>query len=276
MKSAMLLILEDEGHVIVTAAAAIASSFLHPAIIVNPCLQNQRTWSFDSASAALEEIHAECAKEAFRHKLDAVFDKPGLTEKEKETQCSQLLLEVRRPVFEKFDQRAPAVASTDDDGDDHRVVELMSRRLAAFEMKAISDRKKAHEKRLSEVHAKARSKMYVQQNDQVELDPEDYLRRSLLMHAPSDQIKKQRPAPDIADSGGYDAEDYVRRMLQMQSQQQQQQKASSSWWIFGSGNEAVDSEDYVRRSLQMQADEAEDKEDYIRRSLQMSTQLSGH
>lgn len=278
MRDAMLVILEDQGHVIVTAAVDTAAGFMHPQIIVNPCLQNRRAWSFERATSALEEISIAYLQESCQRKLDAVFDKPELTENEKEAECRQTCLQVRKLILERLDQSCSDAAPADDDEEHHRVLDLMSRRLDALETMAVADRKKAHEKRVSDVNAKARSQMYMQRSMvDAKLDPEDYLRRSLQMQ---DEIKKSMVMPmpvptGYSEANSGDPEDYVRRLVQMRSQQKEQQQ-KASWWMFGTGNEEVDTEDYIRRSLQMKTEEAGDPEDYFRRALQMNGQVRGH
>jgi len=271
MSSAMLVILEDEGHVIVAAGVHTASSFLHPEIIVNPCLRHKRGWSYERAREALQEISAAYLKESCQHKLDAVFEKRELTEKDKELECYGLCLRVRSPILEKHDK----LCAAGDEQEHDCVVDLMSRRLAALEVMAVEDRKKAYAKKVSEVHAKARSEMYEKQKEIAQIDPEDYLRRSLLLQQERNQIKPVQKEV-VADPSGADAEDYYRRMVQMRSQQQQEKKQASSWWMFGTGNEEVDTEDYIRRSLQMKTEESVDPEDYFRRSLQMGNPVRGN
>lgn len=213
MKSAMLVVMEDEGHVIVMAAVETASSFMHPQFKVAPRLQDkEHEFSYSRANAAFEEISVACKKESCQKRLDTVFGRYEVSEEERELQCHQICLSVQRPILEKYgipctvieikakDQSWLACplrwlgSATDSAADPDWVVELLSRRLAALEKYVVLERRKLFIRRAAESNARSRSQLYSQQklsSKQVintpdpagipsPADTEDFIRRALL------------------------------------------------------------------------------------------------
>lgn len=246
MNSAMLVILEDEGHVIVTAAADIAHSFLQPQSNVHPCLQNMKALTIACANAALEEISASYLKESFQRQMDAVFEKSDISEEEKLSECHQLCLQVQGLILAKY--------SVPRDQKCDQVVDLMRRRLATLEKMAVVDRKKSYDKKVADNRQSKRSEIYLHKGSSkldAKVDPEDFLRRAVQMQA---QPKNVRPVTDNADPEG----EYIRRTVEMRSTTAPKISSKGAGLIAeaGGGGDSKfvqDPEEYIRRALQMRA-----------------------
>lgn len=219
MKSAMLVILEDEGHVMVTAAVDTALSFMQPQTSVKASLQDSKVLSYDLADQALQEISECFMKESCRSKLIAVFEHAGLTNEEKEAESHQICVRVQRPILDKYGISSPTSVGADQswfgfafgwaDSPDalDAVEDLMSRRLAALEKNLVVELKKALQKKQSGGSLKARSMLYSQQKTSTKavvetantgypsqpvipsIDTEDFIRRA-LQHTSTQQLEK--------------------------------------------------------------------------------------
>lgn len=271
MKSAMLVILEDEGHVLVAGAAHVASSFLHPQTNVHPFLSNPRALTYERANAAAEEISAAYCNKDFQQKIDAVFLMSEASDLEHNSECNKLCLDIQGLVFEKFGLLGGGSAGTDEQS--KAVLDLLRRRLAALETMVVVDRRKSFQKKRADAARESRSELYLQQKSlsphkvNSKLDTEDFLRRSVQM--PVVQKTMLPASTSDGDNAHMDPEDYARRAVQMRDSLHARQdpedyvrravQATSACAgylgdIFSSGAESkVDPEDYIRRALQMRA-----------------------
>lgn len=271
MKSAMLVVLEDEGHVIVTAAVEMATSFMQPPRYVHPCLQKMQTMTYECAHSALEEVSATYMKEGFQKKLDEVFEQFGMTDEEREAACHQICLQMQGPILDKYGlpgnpSESFGAGASDPPMSPRGVFDWMRRGLAALEKMAVVDRTKCLEKEIAESRKNValEERLLSQQEENLRLDPEDYMRRALQM---STRLKvpvqhKETTPPLIGPDG-----DYIRRAVQMRQSQrngyakEMQSKQSvaelSSNDLQGylnlPGSNSMDPEDYIRRSLQMRS-----------------------
>jgi pimeloyl-ACP methyl ester carboxylesterase len=197
MSGAMLVVLEDEGHVIVTAAVDTAAAFLQPPTILHRRLQNMPAWSYECANAALEKIGEEYNKEDVQKRLDAVFENPRLLDHEKEVECHRICSDVQRLILDKPDLPGSSVDTADDE-EGASVVDLMIRRLAALESMTMADRKKAFDKRRTAPFSKSRSELYsmqqMHQKTELYFDPADQIRRSLHLSMPAASHQKPKVA----------------------------------------------------------------------------------
>jgi hypothetical protein len=162
MSSAMMVVLEDEGHVVVTAAVDMVSDFLHPPTIMHHSVKHEEApvWSHERAEAALDEVAAAYSKETCKKKLDAVFDQADLTVEKKDEECHRVCLHIRDSVLESYGLTSSMVGIANHEQGSDAIFELMNRRMAALEKMAIVDRRKALQKRMVDASHKERSALY--------------------------------------------------------------------------------------------------------------------
>jgi len=214
MKSAMLVILEDEGHVMVSASVGTATSFMQPQSRIQPSLQGKEALSYDRANQAFDEISAAYRKESNRQRLDAVIESSKFSDEEKEKELHLVCVQVQRPILSKYALPCPAVVDNKADQSwlsfnlwtgsprsslekTDLLVDLTSRRLAALETQIVAERKNAYAKRLADVNSKSRAQLYDQQQNRLSAamktsgpdENVDFIRRMLLQTTP-EQLEK--------------------------------------------------------------------------------------
>lgn len=141
MRNAMLVVLENEGHVLVNAAVGIVSSFMLPEKAYLPHIP---ALSIDRAMAALDEISAACRRRSFKSKLDAINQELGTTRHEKRIRYHDVFVDVHKSVFEQYGL-VFAIESSMGDAQPCRIADLMSRQLAALEEKVVAELDDQHD-----------------------------------------------------------------------------------------------------------------------------------
>jgi pimeloyl-ACP methyl ester carboxylesterase len=240
MKSAMLIVLEDEGHVIVNAAVEAASCFMRPQTSIKPALEDREALSYAAANMAFDEVSAAYSKESFQDMLDAVFEKAGFSEKDKEERCHEICFETQKPILEKHGLPCPTSDvkevseswlgfsltwvgwSEDPDclSNPDCLVDLTSRRLEALEKAVVIERRKVYEKKLVEIgRAQSSSKQKMSRTGYAKpasgtssaasiINREDFIKHSLF-HIQS--VDSMRGPLKLSGGPGYTADAAVKK-----------------------------------------------------------------